>query len=80
MSGHSLKTSTGKSHKNEYIQLLRGIAIIAVVMIHSTAPDFLRVFLRPFLNFAVALFVFFVGLSHQIKNHLRRIILPKKNF
>lgn len=67
MSGHSLKTSTGKSHKNEYIQLLRGIAIIAVVMIHSTAPDFLRVFLRPFLNFAVALFVFLSGYLTKLK-------------
>ena len=44
-----------KTTKNVNIQYLRGLAIIAVVIIHSNMPDGLRVAIRPFVNYAVAL-------------------------
>lgn len=46
--------------KIDSIQILRGLAIIAVVIIHSY-PECLGIFLRPFVNFAVAMFVFLSG-------------------
>lgn len=59
--GVFVATSSSKGVRDEYCQLLRGIAIAAVVLIHclgNGAPSFL---LRPFLNFAVALFIFLSG-------------------
>ncbi len=50
-----------KTKKNENIQHLRGLAIIAVVLIHSNMSDGLRVAIRPFVNYAVALFLFLSG-------------------
>lgn len=48
--------------KNEYIQVLRGVSILAVVLIHCLPPAFLlTVAIRPFLNFAVPLFIFLSG-------------------
>lgn len=44
-----------KSYK---IQALRGMAIIAVVCIHNTPGGLAQVWLRPFLNFSVGLFLF----------------------
>jgi len=60
--------------KNENIQFLRGIAILAVVIIHSSMPDVLRVVIRPFVNYAVALFIFLSGYLTNID------ISDKKNF
>ena len=54
--------------KNYYFQMLRGIAIIAVIMIHCTNPllkdnsnYILQIVYRQFINFAVAMFVFLSG-------------------
>lgn len=47
--------------KNQRIQILRGIAILAVVIIHSSIPLTVQLVVRPFLNFAVALFIFLSG-------------------
>lgn len=47
--------------KNLKIQILRAFAIIAVVIIHSRLPSVCRIYIRPFVNFAVALFVFISG-------------------
>ena len=44
------------SSKN--IQILRGLAIIAVVLIHNTPVGLAQVMCRPFLNFCVGLFLF----------------------
>lgn len=44
----------------EKIQLLRGIAIIAVIMIHTVSGE-KAILIRPFLNFSVALFIFLSG-------------------
>ncbi|MGM9737056.1 MAG: acyltransferase [Candidatus Cryptobacteroides sp.] len=50
------------------MQVLRGIAIIAVVLIHTLPGGVSQVILRPFLNFAVALFLFLSGYLTTIDN------------
>ena len=47
--------------KDLYIQTVRGLAIAAVVLIHCLPQEAASVALRPFLNFAVATFVFLSG-------------------
>lgn len=47
--------------KNQKIQIFRAMAIIAVVMIHTTPPGEWQVFCKPFINFAVATFIFLSG-------------------
>lgn len=47
--------------KNQKIQIFRALAIIAVVMIHTTPPGEWQVFCKPFINFAVATFIFLSG-------------------
>lgn len=47
--------------KDPYIQAVRGMAIAAVVLIHCLPQEAASVALRPFLNFAVAAFVFLSG-------------------
>lgn len=67
--------------KSRKVQILRGLAIIAVVFIHSTPTGFSQVVFRPFLNFAVGLFLFLSGmLSYPKKNstakRLKKVIIP----
>ena len=51
------------SEKESYkIQMLRGLAIIAVVFIHNTPDGLGQVLCRPFINFSVGLFLFLSGL------------------
>ncbi len=47
---------------NQRVQLIRALAILAVVAIHTPAPEPYVVFIRPFLNFAVAMFLFLSAL------------------
>ena len=47
--------------KDLYIQALRGMAILAVVLIHCLPAEPWVVGMRPFLNYAVAMFVFLSG-------------------
>ncbi|MBE6241351.1 MAG: acyltransferase [Bacteroidales bacterium] len=47
--------------KNQKIQIFRAMAIIAVVMIHTTPPGEWQIFCKPFINFAVATFIFLSG-------------------
>ena len=47
--------------KNQRVQVLRGVAILAVVVIHSSMAPIAQLFVRPFVNFAVALFIFLSG-------------------
>lgn len=42
---------------NSKIQILRAVAIIAVVLIHTMPGKILAIIIRPFTNFAVALFL-----------------------
>lgn len=63
------------------IQIIRGIAIIAVVCIHNTPSGMAQVLWRPFLNFAVATFLFLSGLlSETHKWHpgyrIKKVIIP----
>ena len=55
----ALKKSLG--NKDGKIQILRGLAIISVVIIHTYPVGIFGVFLRPFVNYAVALFIFLSG-------------------
>ena len=54
--------------KNQKIQLLRGIAICAVVIIHSYPYNLFGVYLRVFVNFAVSLFFFLSGYLTKLDN------------
>ena len=56
------------SEQSRRIQALRGLAIIAVVFIHNTPTGIAQVFCRPFLNFAVGLFLFLSGLLSDSAN------------
>ncbi len=59
---------TGKQ-KNKEIQVLRAIAIIAVVLIHTAPTEGLyQVFIRPFINFSVPLFLFLSGYLTKSEN------------
>ncbi len=46
---------------NQKIQILRGLSIIMVIIIHTNAGSLIDVLYRPFINFAVAMFIFSSG-------------------
>lgn len=54
--------------KNTGIQIFRAIAIMAVVMIHTTPDGMYQVFFKPFINFAVATFLFLSGYLTKTDN------------
>ncbi len=63
------------------IQILRGIAIIAVVFLHNTPTGIIEVFCRPFTNFAVGLFLFLSGLltskdRWNPQKRITKVIIP----
>lgn len=67
--------------KQKNIQLLRGIAIIAVVLIHNTPGGLAQVVIRPFLNFSVGLFLFLSGLLSNAQNwkpfkRIKKVVVP----
>lgn len=49
------------SDRSARIQILRGIAIICVIMIHTAPPGMAQVFIRPFINMCVETFLFLSG-------------------
>lgn len=71
------------SESSKKIQILRAIAIMAVVAIHTCATGTIGVIIRPFLNFAVALFL---GLSgyltktdlplRKVRKRILRVFIP----
>lgn len=68
-------------HNSARIQALRGLAIIAVVFIHTTPSGIVSVFCRPFLNIAVGSFLFLSGLLSDAKKwkplkRLVKILVP----
>lgn len=64
------------TEQSEKIQILRGIAIIAVVCIHCAPGGFPQVYIRPFLNFCVGLFLFLSGLlSNAQRWHAKKRII-----
>ena len=63
------------------IQILRGIAIIAVVCIHNTSPGTAQIWSRPFINFAVGMFIFLSGLlsnegDRKPLHRIKKVIIP----
>ena len=73
-----MKLTTEQSKR---VQILRGLAIIAVVFIHNTPSGVAQVFCRPFLNFAVGLFLFLSGMlsnssNRNPKKRLVKVLIP----
>lgn len=67
--------------KSNNIQVLRGIAIIAVVFIHNTPKGLAQVYCRPFLNFSVGLFLFLSGMlsnanNWNLKKRIVKVAIP----
>lgn len=71
--------------KNSKVQFIRGIAIIAVVMIHTMPSGYCQILCRPFLNFAVAAFLFLSGYLTKLdqddwvgfyRRRISRVLLP----
>ncbi len=62
------------------IQILRGIAIAAVVFLHCTPSGMPEVYIRPFVNFGVGMFIFLSGMLsdgenwHPLKRVLKVIV------
>lgn len=63
-------------NKSYRIQVLRGLAITAVVLIHNTPSGLAQVWCRPFINFSVGLFLFLSGMlsSAERWNPKKRIL------
>ncbi len=70
---------------NKKIQVLRGISIIAVVLIHTDVEGLVAIFTRPFINFCVATFIFLSGYLTSLnipnvksffKKRLLKMIVP----
>lgn len=73
-----MKLTKEESHK---VQIIRGLAIIAVVCIHNTPSGMAQVLWRPFLNFAVAIFLFISGMLSNAQKwspayRIKKIIIP----
>ena len=67
--------------ERDRIQVARGLCILAVVLIHSVPVGLFQVFVRPFVNFAVAGFLFLSGmLSDPNKwnpwKRLKKVLIP----
>ena len=86
MRASSIITNCDNSKKRiDSIQILRGLAIIAVVIIHSYPQGLFGVFLRPFVNFAVAMFIFLSGYLTKVSisdyrgfvfKRIKRVFVP----
>lgn len=62
------------------VQVFRAIAIIAVVMIHTTPEGEWQVFCRPFINFSVATFLFLSGYLTKVENNNWTFLCKKRIF
>lgn len=60
------------------VQIFRALAIIAVVMIHTTPSGNWQVLCRPFINFSVATFLFLSGYLTNIENDNWRAFYKKR--
>ena len=77
--------SLDKPNKNSKIQILRAVAIMAVIVIHTYPLGIWGVFIRPFVNFAVAMFIFLSGYLTKTEipdvkvfmaKRLKRVLIP----
>ena len=81
MIGMNVKTDADTSRK---VQVLRALAIIAVVAIHTCPSGLPQVIVRPFVNFGVGLFLFLSGwLTREndfgksfFKRRIFRVLVP----
>lgn len=69
------------TEQSKRIQVLRGLAVIAVVFIHNTPNGLAQVFVRPFLNFSVGLFLFLSGMlsssaNWNPKKRIAKVLIP----
>lgn len=78
-----LMSTIYSSESSKKIQILRAMAIIAVVAIHTCADGTAGVIIRPFLNFAVALFLGISGYltktdipGYKVRKRLLRVFIP----
>ena len=71
--------------KNESAQVLRAIAILGVILIHTCPPGMTQVYVRPFINYSVPLFLFLSGYLTSweqsdyfsfIKRRFNRVLIP----
>ena len=67
--------------KSFRIQVLRGLAILAVIIIHTTPAGLPQVFIRPFVNFSVGFFLFLSGMLSDAskwhpKKRLLKVLIP----
>ena len=67
-----------RSGKDPYIQVLRGLAIAAVALIHCLPESAASVALRPLLNWAVAMFLFLSGLLTTEEKVMRGGVIGKR--
>ena len=65
-----IRSGQGKltDSQSNNIQILRGLAIAAVVFIHNTPEGLAQVYCRPFFNFAVGLFLLLSGMLSNKNN------------
>lgn len=70
---------------NKKVQVIRGLAIIAVILIHTNIDGIAGVITRPFMNFAVATFIFLSGYLTKLdipdiksfyKKRLQKVAVP----
>lgn len=78
---HNLLTDRQNDSASNKIQVLRGLAIIAVVFIHNTPGGLPQVVLRPFLNFCSGLFLFLSGMQSDAekwnpKKRISKVLIP----
>lgn len=66
--------------KNSKIQILRAISIIAVVLIHTCPHGITQVYIRPFINFSVGLFLFLSGYLTNIDSINKNTFYKKRIF
>lgn len=69
-----------RENKNCVIQFFRALAIITVVMIHTTPGGEWQVICRPFINFSVATFLFLSGYLTKTGNNNWKAFCKKRIF
>ena len=71
--------------KEPKVQMLRAVAIVAVVMIHTCPTGEMQIYIRPFINFGVATFLFLSGYLTDVsriktryfyKKRISRVLIP----
>lgn len=67
-----------EQHRNDKVQLLRAISIIAVVLLHTCPGGEWGVYCRPFINFPVATFIFLSGYLSCVDNDNWAIFIKKR--